>query len=154
MHGLGGKGDSNRLVAFMSFLLLIRILKQKGRHEEEMVAGSWTQDEMRAQTTLGSQRSQPHSPHQPHTLLLLTQGWKCLQHFSTVTFLPQNQKLPLSHWRTVTGGDNSAVMSKSSLICLLTVERRDNLQANVCINMCPIFLTSVFSFKTGFLVFF
>lgn len=43
----------------------------------------------------------------------------------------------------VTRGDNSAVMSKRELVCLLTEGRRDNLQANVCISMCPKFLTYV-----------
>lgn len=57
------------------------------------------------------------------------------------------------HWVTlcaVTGGDNSAVMSKRELDCLLTEERRDNLQVSVCINMCPKFLTRVLILKLGF----
>lgn len=51
------------------------------------------------------------------------------------------------------GGDNSAVVSKRELVCLLTEEITDNLQANVCISMCPKFLTHVSVLKLVFLRF-
>lgn len=91
----------------------------------------------------------------PHTTLACSADCQPSAKSISSTFLQSLSCLRIrnDHWVTlcaVTGGDNSAVMSKKELICLLTEERRDNLQANVCINMCPKFLTCVLILKLIF----
>lgn len=134
----------------MSSVLLTRILKrQKGGHEGEKSGGAQTQEEMGC-SDQGFHAPSPTRHTSPH-------GADCSDSARSIssTFLQSLSCLRIRsyHWNTlcaVTGGDNSAVMSKRELDCQLTEERRDNLQPNVCINMYPKFLTCVLILKLGF----
>lgn len=88
----------------------------------------------------------------PKPVLTPTRRWKHLQPSPSPCSASESGITQITPCAAM-GGDCSAVVSQRELLCLLAEEITGNLQTNVCISMCPKFLTHVLLLRLVFLHF-